>query len=433
MNKLDSLCWGKPVLIERNYLDGLLPGLEENIFKASENQQLWEQYEQKKSEMTAFMASSSLENIGRGFVPVRIIDGIAVMSLYGPVMQRIDGLKWMFSGGFGTIEAERKVKILSESEEIKGIILDIDSPGGTVSGTENLADTVLEARKIKSVVALANCMACSAAYWIASAAAKLYIAGNTAQVGSIGVLTVHRDYSGANQKMGITITELAAGEFKTVGSPNKPLSERDQQILMAQLNEIYGVFVSAVAKNRGVDKDQVLQKMADGRVFMGERAISSGLADGIKSLDQIISEERTKVVMSNEQIQVPQVQHEQITSAMLKEKHPAVYSEIYDSGMKAERKRVGEIMTVLETPGVSALPSKSVIAQMKAAVDNPQANAGSVAIELLKSKEIAAKCEGGIFMNALRAESQTLNSANVGEIDEEGVRKQVASMMAGKK
>jgi len=142
----------------------------------------------------------------------------------------------------------------------------------------------------KPIVALADGFAASAAYWIGSAADKMYITSDTTAVGSIGVVATHFDYSKAEAQRGITVTEIAAGKYKRIASEHAPLSEEGRTSIQDQVDHVYGVFVDAVARNRGVSSQTVLDKMAEGKLFLGKQAISAGLVDGMSSLEKLVAQ-----------------------------------------------------------------------------------------------------------------------------------------------
>jgi signal peptide peptidase SppA len=174
---------------------------------------------------------------------------------------------------------------------VHSIILAIDSPGGTVDGTQLLADQVHSVRNSKKqIVSLASGSMCSAAYWIGSAAQAVFIVDSTTAVGSIGVVTTHTDTSGAQAAQGLKTTEISAGKYKRIASQYGPLSADGRKTIQDQLDYTYSLFVDAVAKHRGIGASQVLARMADGRVFIGQQAIDVGLVDGVRTMDALIAE-----------------------------------------------------------------------------------------------------------------------------------------------
>jgi capsid assembly protease len=219
-------------------------------------------------------------------------DGVAVLPITGPVAKRMNMLTQISGGTSSEIVANQFNAVLNDPA-VKAIVLSIDSPGGTVDGTQTLANAIYQARGKKPIVAWADGTMCSAAYWIGCAADSIYIGEDTAQVGSIGVVAVHQDVSGREAAEGVKTTEISAGKYKRVASQYGPLSADGQSTIQGQIDYLYSVFVGDVAKFRGVSEDMVLNQMADGRIFIGRQALSAGLVDGVATLDSLIASLKT--------------------------------------------------------------------------------------------------------------------------------------------
>lgn len=225
-----------------------------------------------------------LDNQPKGY---EIIDGVAVLPIEGVIAKRAN-MFMQISGGVSSQLVMRELQGALDDPAVHSIILSIDSPGGTVDGTQALADVVLAGRALKPIVTLANGTMASAAYWIGSAANAAYIADSTTLVGSIGVVATHTDISQAEAQRGIKTTEVYAGQYKRIASQYGPLTDAGRQTLQDQVDYTYSVFVAAVAKQRGVSEEKVLKDMADGRVFMGQQAIDAGLVDGVSTLQELV-------------------------------------------------------------------------------------------------------------------------------------------------
>ena len=217
-----------------------------------------------------------------------ISKGVAILPLEGVIAKRMNMLS-QISGGTSSQMAATALQDALHDPAVHSIILAIDSPGGTVDGTQALADAVLAARASgKAIVTLASGAMCSAAYWIGSAAQAVYIADTTTIVGSIGVVTSHQDISKSQENQGIKTTEIAAGKYKRIASNYAPLSADGRKTIQDQLDYTYSIFVDAVAKNRNVSQAAAL-RMADGRIFCGQQAIEAGLVDGITTMDALVT------------------------------------------------------------------------------------------------------------------------------------------------
>jgi capsid assembly protease len=225
--------------------------------------------------------------------PYQVIDGVALIEINGVIAKRMN-LFSKISGGVSTQLLKRDFEQAFADPEVRAIILDVDSPGGTVDGTEELANAVYEAvqKEEKPVVTHVDGLMASAAYWIGAAADRIYINGLTAQVGSIGVVVTHVDYSKYEEKQGIKTTEIYAGKYKRIATEYAPLSDEGKQYMQDRVDYIYSMFVNTMARYRSeklqVPKDGVIS-WAEGRVFIGQQAIENGLVDGVSSLEDLIT------------------------------------------------------------------------------------------------------------------------------------------------
>lgn len=215
--------------------------------------------------------------------------GVAMVPVDGVIAKKMN-LFSQISGGASTEMIARDIKAAAADPKVNSILLYIDSPGGTVDGTQTLADLIYQVSMQKPCVAFADGVMASAAYWIGSAANTVIASSNTTQVGSIGVVATHKDVSGAEAQKGVKTTEISAGKYKRIASSYAPLSEDGMAAMQQQVDQLYTIFVDAVAQNRGVSSEQVLSDMADGRVFLGQDAMRAGLVDRIASLDTVLSE-----------------------------------------------------------------------------------------------------------------------------------------------
>ncbi len=211
-------------------------------------------------------------------------NGTYVLSILGSMTHRASSLDAL-SGiqSYSAIKAELQEAL--NNPQVKSIILDMDSPGGTVAGAFDLRDFILESRGTKPIVALANDNMNSAAYLIGSAADEVYIT-QTGKAGSIGVVAMHIDRSKQNEEAGVKPTFIYAGDYKTAGNPHEPLGEDSLGYLQESVNQSYDMFVKAVAETRGLSEQAV--RDTEARVYMGEKAVSAGLADGVTTMDALL-------------------------------------------------------------------------------------------------------------------------------------------------
>lgn len=213
--------------------------------------------------------------------------GVQVLNVFGVVAQRMDMFSQM-SGGTSTEKLTKDFRSAVNDPSIKAIVLNIDSPGGTVFGVQELADEIYSARANKHVVAVSNSMAASAAYWIGSAADE-FVVTPSGQVGSIGVYTMHQDLSKLYEEMGINTTFIQAGKYKTEGNSLQPLSDEARASMQDDVNFYYDAFVGAVAKGRGVTSSVVKNTYGQGRMLNSRDAKAAGMVDRVDTLDGVLT------------------------------------------------------------------------------------------------------------------------------------------------
>jgi signal peptide peptidase SppA len=213
--------------------------------------------------------------------------GVAVIPISGVIAHRMGGMDDM-SGGTSAERIGAVLKSVAGDDSIGTIVYDIDSPGGTVPGVQELASQMFALRGQKKQIAQVNDLAASAAYWLASQADEIVsIPSGTA--GSIGVFTVHQDLSEALAKEGIKIDVIKAGKYKVEGNPFEPLSEEGRAFIQARVDEAYGQFVKDVARGRGVNVADVKGGYGEGRALSAKDALKAGLIDRIATFDETLS------------------------------------------------------------------------------------------------------------------------------------------------
>nr|WP_281720088.1 S49 family peptidase [Nitrosomonas nitrosa] len=212
--------------------------------------------------------------------------GIAVIPVQGTLVKRTLGLE-AASGLTSYAEIQTLLGAALHDSSVRGILLDVDSPGGETGGVFELAEFVRKATSIKPIWAIANDSAFSAAYAIGSAASRLIIT-RTGGVGSIGVIALHVDQSVADSQNGLCYTAITAGARKGDYSPHEPLSSEAQSRLQTEVNRLYDLFVAHVAAMRTVSEDAV--RATEAGLYFGPEAIQAGLADSVMSFDEVLAE-----------------------------------------------------------------------------------------------------------------------------------------------
>jgi signal peptide peptidase SppA len=205
---------------------------------------------------------------------------IAVIPIHGTILNRA-GMMDEVSGMVGAESIAQQLRKAEADPDIKAIVLDIDSPGGMVAGLPELAAEIAATKKY--VLAVANQMAASAAYWLASQADDVVVAPS-GEVGSIGVVTIHQDLSAAFEAEGVKNTVLVTADHKYEGNPYEPLSDEAKAAIMADLKAFDDMFVRDVAKGRGVSTAKVRADFGQGRTLLAKAAVAAGMADRVGTL-----------------------------------------------------------------------------------------------------------------------------------------------------
>ena len=212
--------------------------------------------------------------------------GVAIIPVQGTLVQRSSSLD-AESGLTSYARIGAQMRDALADDQIRAILMEIDSPGGEVAGLFDLADAIFQARNAKPVWAIANESAYSAAYAIASAAERIVLP-RTSGAGSIGVVAMHMDQSAKDAKQGYVYTPVYAGARKIDGSEHFPLSDEARDSLQAEVDRLYGLFVSTVARNRGIDPDTV--RATEAGWLNPQEAVAGGFADGIATFADTLAE-----------------------------------------------------------------------------------------------------------------------------------------------
>lgn len=232
--------------------------------------------------------------MGRQPAPVQswqdVGNGVALLPISGSLVARTRGLDAV-SGLQSYRQIGADFAALMADDSVQHIILQIDSPGGSVNTLPDMVDQIAAARGVKPVTALVDDEAYSAAYWIASAAEEVVIS-RTGGVGSIGAIAVHVDRSAANEREGIKVTAIRSGARKAMLNPNEPLTEDSQAWLEARVQETATMFIDGVASLRGLSAADV--RALEAGTVHGQQAIDIGLADRIQPAGEAIRQIRDR-------------------------------------------------------------------------------------------------------------------------------------------
>lgn len=218
----------------------------------------------------------------------RVSGATAVLPLYGVLAQRANVMTEI-SGGTSTERFTAMFREFMADPSVDRIILDVDSPGGSVFGVSELAAEIRRARGRKPIIAVANSLAASAAYWIASQADQVVMTPG-GLVGSIGVISVHTDMSKAEEMVGLKTTLVTAGKYKAEANEFEPLGEEARAEMQSRVDAYYGLFVNDVAAGRGVSVEQVRDSFGQGRVVTARAAKQLGMVDRVGTIDQVLAQ-----------------------------------------------------------------------------------------------------------------------------------------------
>lgn len=208
----------------------------------------------------------------------KVYDGVAVIGATGPLFRHASGLRALCGPLASYHMLHEQLELAVRDPQARAILLRLDSPGGEVGGCQPLAADIRAVSERKPVVAFADEMTCSAAYWLASQSRRI-ICGPAAILGSIGVRCTLIDDAGAQEKLGLREIEIVSSR-----APNKrgtPIDEDVRARIQAELDALEDVFVRQVAAGRGVSAEKVLADYGAGGVLVGQAAVDAGLADAL--------------------------------------------------------------------------------------------------------------------------------------------------------
>jgi signal peptide peptidase SppA len=224
--------------------------------------------------------------------------GVGVIQMFGVLSQR-SGLTDTSEPLQGVDPIRETFTRMLKDDQIGTIVLEIDSPGGSVMGIQELWDAIFAARGEKKVVAVANSLAASAAYYVATAAEEIVVTPSGA-VGSIGVLAAHVDQSKLLEEQGVNVTLVSAGKFKVEGNQFEPLGDDARAAMQGIVDTYYDAFVQAVAKGRDVRPSEVRGGFGEGRILTAKNAKAEGMVDRVDTLEATVAR-----LMSSPQAQRP--------------------------------------------------------------------------------------------------------------------------------
>lgn len=334
---------------------------------------------------------------------------VAVIPVVGPIYS---GRYSYWGGGTSIQRLAKDIAACEEDPAVSSIILNMNTPGGDVTGISEVAQIIYEARKGDTPIdAYVYGLGASAGYWLGSACRRL-VAADTAEVGSIGVASVYTDFSEWDKKMGIKEIEVVSSQ-----SPNKrvpPTTQKGKDLLQTKVDDLADIFVEAVAKHRNVTTETVLSDFGQGDVMVASKAVAAGMIDEVGSLESMIDKLNKK--LSKSTIGGPMNLKE------LQAQHPETYKEALEVGKaeagtkvdtdkiakdaaEKERARVAGIMELSKYSGSSKI--------IQDAIANPEATKETVGLQILEAQQAA----GNKIQTAVASDSSDL-AAQLNEVEQ---------------
>jgi signal peptide peptidase SppA len=319
-----------------------------------------------------------------------VINNTAIIPINGPLTPGASFFSFFFGG---TSMLDIKNNIQQALDDGNDIILYINSPGGTVEGTFELADFIENVSRETNVTAYSDGQIASAAMLIASSASKIFISGKTNQIGSIGVISRRLDFSKANEQAGVVVEEIVSGKFKNISSPDKKIEDFDRTEIQAQVDYLFTLFAQDFSRRRNMSTKTIDDWQA--RIFIGEQAIENKLVDGVATLDELIYSEKglnmTKLTLESFKSE---------NSELFTKINDDAYAKGLDAGViigkedgaKAERERIAGIEK-------AAFPKQEVLKERL--INDGKTSPGEAAIQFnAAQKEIINKVKTEIINNA---------------------------------
>lgn len=371
----------------------MLSGVEASVMDA--------RFEQRKTEMVSAYGFAPTEQRK----PFAFSNGIAIIPISGTLINRFNYSWEGYVTGYNFIR--RQLQAAMADEDVKGIIYDVSSYGGEAAGCFELAADIRAARKVKPSMALVDSNAYSAGYALASAAGKV-VAIPSGGVGSIGVITMHADYSAMYEKFGIKVTLIYEAEHKADGNPYEPLPDAVKASIQSSLHTAYESFVALVAENLGVDAK--VPRDTKSRTFGADEALKLGLIHAISSPQQAAQAFFDELSGSITNQQGATKMSTQTTEPGTAEKQAAAAAAA--DARKAERARVNGILSCEEAKGREAMAQhlametemsveeakKMLSVAPKAEAPKPEANKSNpfaAAMDATKNPNVGADASNG--------------------------------------
>lgn len=303
-----------------------------------------------------------------------VSDSVALIELRGRMQKQESSV----GASASTVSTRRAIRAAVADPEVGSILMVIDSPGGTVAGTKELADEIASAAKSKPVIALIEDIGASAAYWVASQATTV-LAQATASVGSIGTYGVVYDMSAAAAKDGIKVHVVRAGAMKGAGTPGTEVTPEQIAAFQKEVNTLNEFFVAGVAQGRNLPVDRV-RALATGDIWIGQEAVAAGLIDAVSTFDQALATARSAATAKGK-MKMAAATYAEIVAAC-----PGATAEFICDQLKAGATVEQSSKDFMAWQALQIEAGKKQLAEMQAAAD-AKAKADAEAAAAAKAKE----------------------------------------------
>ena len=320
------------------------------------------------------------ERKARGY---ELVGGVAVIPVSGAIVRE----QGWYGTGQDAVSSALKAALADPSA--RAILLDINSPGGVVAGTKELADAIAEARTKKRCAAYANGLCASAAYWLASATGTVY-APLTATVGSVGVIMSVANYSKLNEKWGVSYTYITGGKWKAVGNGDTPLTDEERQYLQERITALHQIFKADVGRHMGLTADP--QLWGEAQLLLAQPARELGLVtDIVRDRDAAIRKLAVEAQMTREELAA---QSPELVDALLAEGRLKAEAENKANMDKAAADAVAGALAV-----VKAVAGDETASRVETTLNTFRAT-GMSAEQIATVAPLLAKAEAPVHENA---------------------------------
>lgn len=385
MKFLSSFASGRPVLIDPNQIGAISDIALRDMFEGAEELAVIE------------LASMSYREDDEGFY-YNQETGIAVIPILGVLMNR---MSWSYGFATGYDYIRSAFNAAMDRPEVKGIVFDVNSPGGQAAGNFELAAEIAETRgRKKPTMAIVNSMAASGGYSLATAADRI-VAMPSAAIGSIGVVSTHVSFEKNLEKAGIEVTFIYAGKHKVDGNPYQSLPKSVKSSMLASVERIYDNFVSVVANNRGIDAQDV--RDTEAAMYDSEEALARGLIDAI----QTPSEAMASFISG---LSSPTIRKTVMTAKHNSEGAEVTVTPVVAAEVAAPVEAAPVVAAEVAAPVVAAAPAVDQKARIKTILTSAEAAGRTeLAEHLAYETDMAADAVVALLSKAPKAEAKQAN------------------------